>query len=158
VASGTSDINNSFSGSIHQKSFFNNSPRNKANEFVKRQVGEFNLNPIKEEAPVPKHKKKASQTISLNEQLLKQTLASSIKTRSITKNNFYMPKISNKKFVPVNKSEAKEHIFRTVQHDTEQEKYGKDSKNNSPTNFEKGLSDPFFASKLDSMGNSKISF
>lgn len=71
-----------------------------------------------------------------------------------------MPKISNKKFVPVNKSEAKDHIFRTVEHNTELKKHAKDkdSKNASPINFEKGLSDPFFASKLDSMGNSKISF
>lgn len=69
-----------------------------------------------------------------------------------------MPKILNKKFVPVNRSEAKEHIFRTNQHDHEGERFCKDSKTSSPVNFEKGLSDPFFASKLDSMGNSKISF
>ena len=73
-----------------------------------------------------------------------------------------MPKISNKKFVPVNRSEAKEHIFRTVKHDHEGDatisKEKTKSITASPRNFEKGLSDPFFASKLDSMGNSKISY
>ena len=37
-----------------------------------------------------------------------QTLASSIKTRTITKNNFGMPRVYNKKFVPVNRTEAKD--------------------------------------------------
>ena len=35
----------------------------------------------------------------------------------ITKNNFGMPMISNKKFIPVNKTEAKSSIFRNIQHD-----------------------------------------
>ena len=52
----------------------------------------------------------------------KQTLTGSIKTRSIIKNNFGMPHISNNKFVPVNKSAAKEQIYRTIQHDHEIEK------------------------------------
>jgi hypothetical protein len=73
-----------------------------------------------------------------------------------------MPKIANKKFVPVNKSEAKEHIFRSIKHDHETREYSKEKKVkqpsavNSPSNFEKKLSDPFFASKLDKM--SKISY
>jgi len=33
-----------------------------------------------------------------------------------------MPHISNNKFVPVNKSAAKEQIYRTIQHDHEIEK------------------------------------
>ena len=38
----------------------------------------------------------------------KQTLAGSIKTRSIIKNNFGMPYIQNPKFIPVNRAAAKE--------------------------------------------------
>jgi len=49
----------------------------------------------------------------------KQTLASSVKTRTILKNNFNNPRINNPKFVPVNKTEAKGQIWRTVNHDTE---------------------------------------
>jgi hypothetical protein len=107
-------------------------------------VGNLSLNPVVEE-PSPKHKSKQL-SVTLNPALSlfgKQTLASSIKTRSITKNNFYMPKIANKKFVPVNKSEAKEHIFRSIQHDHETREYSKEKKVkqpsavNSPSNFEK---------------------
>ena len=72
-----------------------------ADDFVKSKVGQLNLNPITEE--YPRHKHSATLNPSLSH-IGKQTLASSIKTRSITKNNFYMPKIANKKFIPVNKS------------------------------------------------------
>jgi hypothetical protein len=97
----------------------------------------------------------------------KQTLASSIKTRSITKNNYFMPKIQNKKFMPVNKSQAKEDVYRTLDHSYEFAENLEGKENNrtrhnnslafkSLTNFEKGLSDPFFASRLDKMG--KLSY
>jgi len=49
----------------------------------------------------------------------KQTLASSVKTRTILKNNFGQPRVANNKFLPVNKTEAKGQIWRTVTHDTE---------------------------------------
>jgi len=52
-----------------------------------------------------------------------QTLSSTLKTREITKNNFGMPRIDNKKFFPVNKVEAKQQIFRTIGHETEQDSY-----------------------------------
>ena len=48
-----------------------------------------------------------------------QTISSSVKAREIMKNNYGMPRISNKRFFPVNKGEAKEQIFRTVAHDDE---------------------------------------
>jgi hypothetical protein len=48
-----------------------------------------------------------------------QTLASSIKTRTIIKNAYGMEPTYNKKFNPVNKSEAKETIWRTIKHDHE---------------------------------------
>lgn len=102
----------------------------------------------------------------------KQTLAHSIKTRHIVKNNFGMPRITNNRFVPVNKTEAKGTIFRTVLHDTEID--GPMLKNSHTKLPEKsasprdlpaankqmlsGLSDPLFASKLDRMENfSKVS-
>ena len=52
----------------------------------------------------------------------KQTLANSIKTRTITKNNFGMPKYENAKFWPVNKTEAKEDIKKEVVHNYEVDK------------------------------------
>jgi len=43
-----------------------------------------------------------------------------MKAREITKNNFGMPKIRKfSPFVPPNKEEAKQQIFRTIAHDSE---------------------------------------
>lgn len=51
-----------------------------------------------------------------NKEYGNQTFTHSIKTRQIIKNNFGMPQINNKKFIPVNKGEAKESIFRNISH------------------------------------------
>ena len=78
-----------------------------------------------------------------------------------------MPKIQNKKFIPVNKTEAKNDIFKTVEHNYEftenlmskERSRGKTTISGavkSQQEFQKGLSDPFFASRLDKMG--KLSF
>ena len=48
-----------------------------------------------------------------------QTLASSIKTRTIIKNAYGIEPTYNKIFNPVNKSEAKDTIWRTMRHDHE---------------------------------------
>ena len=53
-----------------------------------------------------------------------QTLASSIKTRTIIKNAYGMEPTYNKKFNPVNKSEAKDTIWRTLRHDNENSPLG----------------------------------
>lgn len=45
-----------------------------------------------------------------------QTLSQTFKTKIITKNGFGMPKIKNPAFVPVNQSEAKERIAKTIEH------------------------------------------
>ena len=89
----------------------------------------------------------------------KQTLTHSLKTRLITKNNFGMPKISNNKFIPVNKSEAKGQIYRKTIHDTEVDDYIK-REYESGENFQlkKDLSDPFFAQKLDEREHGRDSF
>ena len=67
-----------------------------------------------------------------------------------------MPKIANKKFMPVNRSQAKEQIFRTIQHEPENTlpQCSKDPLTtiNANGHFDK-LNDPFFASKLDKKMN-----
>ena len=81
----------------------------------------------------------------------KQTLTHSLKTRSVIKNNFGMPRLAPIKFNPANGAEAKDSITHHSVHDTELEP-------NKPNPFEKpsqkllnGLSDPLFASKLEKM-------
>ena len=82
-----------------------------------------------------------------------------------------MPYITNPKFIPVNKSSAKDQIYRTVIHDTEiedfkvKDKYNQilnsnvmeSPKSRTPNNFEKALADPLFASKLDKMSKNNLS-
>jgi hypothetical protein len=46
-------------------------------------------------------------------------MASSLKQRMITKNNFGMPYSSNPRFMPVNKKEASKTVQREVRHYTE---------------------------------------
>lgn len=92
----------------------NQSPKSKATKLIiaSSQLGKtkLNLNP------------KAQRNIRdlLNNKLKQQTLATSLKTRDIIKNNFRAPRINNPKFLPVSKSQAKETIFRTISHDPEQ--------------------------------------
>lgn len=97
----------------------------------------------------------------------KQTFAHSLKTRAIVKNNFGMPYMTNARFLPVNKTEAKGTIFRQTVHDHEVDEsliqYNTRKKNSTtlrdasprsdadPQKMIKGLSDPMFASKLDRM-------
>ena len=111
---------------------------------------------------------------------INQTLSSSIKTKDVIKNNFGMPKMYNPRFIPVNKTEAKDHIYRTISHDPELADFVKEtiieklaSTNQSKTSVGQGhskspkkiqndtsmgkkkmlqeLSDPQFASRLDKM-------
>lgn len=150
----------------------NNSPRNMAGRFVKSKVGP-NLGAITLQ-PTEREKKRGA-SYSVNQSLVssygKQTLTGSIKTRAIVKNNFGMPYITNPKFIPVNKSSAKDQIFRTVNHDHEiedfkvKDKYSQilnsnvmeSPKSRTPNNFEKALADPLFASKLDKMSKNNLS-
>ena len=123
-------------------------------------------------------KKKTTTFVGSFGNLGKQTLASSVKTRSILKNNFGQMPVYNNKFIPVNKTEAKDQIFRTVDHDHEVNKNNddlmhsgsinvgssgiqKDGKRSTARdgdsifNKDKNLNDPFFASRLEKM--SKLS-
>ena len=87
-----------------------NSPRNIAGRFVKSKVGP-NMGAITIQ-PTERDKKRGTASSVNNQSMVssygKQTLAGSIKTRSIIKNNFGMPYIQNPKFIPVNRSAAKE--------------------------------------------------
>jgi hypothetical protein len=46
-----------------------------------------------------------------------------MKTKSIIKNNFNMPPVQNEKFLPVNKSEAKDTIYTKANHRHEVNKF-----------------------------------
>jgi hypothetical protein len=48
-----------------------------------------------------------------------QTFVHGIKTRDITKNNYYMPAIKNNSFVPANKRFSKDNIHRGIEHNAE---------------------------------------
>jgi len=92
------------------------SPKNKSTRYVinKGEPQHLKLEPKPIE---PKGKKHTMDKVMA--EYGKQTLASSVKTRAIVKNNFGMPRINNKFFKPVNRAEAKDTIFRQTTHDYE---------------------------------------
>ena len=90
----------------------NSSPKNRSTNFV---VSQAVMQKIKTQS-LDSRQLKLKKDPFANKEYGNQTFTHSIKTRQIIKNNYGMPHITNKKFLPVNKTEAKDTIFRNCLH------------------------------------------